>query len=418
MLISVMLCVLCGAIGFAACDEHEHSFENYVYNNDATCFADGTETATCSCGEKDTRTKQGTALGHEYQDGFCIRCQEQEPSDGLLYVPTMGWEGYMVASVGTCSDEDIVIASVYNKLPVTEIGEKAFYGIESITSVKMPDSIVKIGAQAFFRCRGLTSIDIPDSVTSIGDFAFSGCSGLTSVIIPDSVTSIENDTFNGCHGLKSITIGSGVTTIGKYAFWGCRELKSVTIGSGVTTIGESAFLECSGLTSIVIPDNVTTIVAGAFYFCSGLESVTIGSGLTSIGGSAFAGCRELQSVIWNAENCTPEEGLLFDPAFCDCPNLSSVTFGDQVKIVPANVFNGCSGLESVTIGSGVTLIESGAFEDCDNLQSAAFRAPTGWSCNGAEIAPAVLQNPATAAAHLSKTYCEYDWVKEEYIELT
>lgn len=58
------------------CDEHStadtysygdplgHSYTKYVYNNDATYDADGTETARCdhSCGETDTRTKVGSKL--------------------------------------------------------------------------------------------------------------------------------------------------------------------------------------------------------------------------------------------------------------------------------------------------------------------------------------------------------------------
>ena len=41
-----------------------HEFVNYVYNNDATTEADGTETATCErgCGAADTRVKEGTKL--------------------------------------------------------------------------------------------------------------------------------------------------------------------------------------------------------------------------------------------------------------------------------------------------------------------------------------------------------------------
>ena len=41
-----------------------HSYTKYVYNNDATYDADGTETAHCdhSCGETDTRTKVGSKL--------------------------------------------------------------------------------------------------------------------------------------------------------------------------------------------------------------------------------------------------------------------------------------------------------------------------------------------------------------------
>ena len=39
-----------------------HSYVDYVYNNDATYEADGTETATCVCGFTDTRTASGTKL--------------------------------------------------------------------------------------------------------------------------------------------------------------------------------------------------------------------------------------------------------------------------------------------------------------------------------------------------------------------
>lgn len=43
-------------------DEGAHSFTNYIYNNDATYFQDGTETGTCICGVTHTRTSTGTML--------------------------------------------------------------------------------------------------------------------------------------------------------------------------------------------------------------------------------------------------------------------------------------------------------------------------------------------------------------------
>ena len=45
----------------------DHSFTSYVPNGDATCTEDGTETAACDngCGATDTRTDEGSALGHE-----------------------------------------------------------------------------------------------------------------------------------------------------------------------------------------------------------------------------------------------------------------------------------------------------------------------------------------------------------------
>lgn len=46
-------------------DYGTHSFSHYVYNNDATLDADGTETAKCDyCNETDTRTAVGTKIGN------------------------------------------------------------------------------------------------------------------------------------------------------------------------------------------------------------------------------------------------------------------------------------------------------------------------------------------------------------------
>ncbi|MDE7087271.1 MAG: hypothetical protein K2O67_03660, partial [Clostridia bacterium] len=52
----------------SAIDPNNHSFTNYIYNNDAACMLDGTETATCGygCGATDTRTKTGTMLNHDF----------------------------------------------------------------------------------------------------------------------------------------------------------------------------------------------------------------------------------------------------------------------------------------------------------------------------------------------------------------
>ena len=109
-----------------------------------------------------------------------------------------------------------------------------------------------IGNQAFDGCSSLTSLTLPSSVTSIGSSAFSGCSGLTSLTLPSSVTSIEWSAFSGCSGLTSLTLPSSVTSIGESAFRGCSSLASLTLPSSVTSIGKSAFEGCSGLTSIYV----------------------------------------------------------------------------------------------------------------------------------------------------------------------
>ena len=66
-------------------------------------------------------------------------------------------------------------------IPVTEIGNYAFWACSSLTSVTIGDSVTSIGYSAFRDCSSLTSVTIPDSVTSIGNYAFVYCRSLTEV---------------------------------------------------------------------------------------------------------------------------------------------------------------------------------------------------------------------------------------------
>ena len=170
----------------------------------------------------------------------------------------------------------------------------------TVTSVVFANnnSVTSIGDYAFQGCTSLTSITIPNSVTSIGDYAFDNCNAVTSLTFAptSSVTSIGIYAFSSCLNLTSITIPNSVTSIGNSAFQGCASLASLTIGSGVTIIGNSAFQYCSGLTSITIPNSVTSIGEEAFLGCASLASVTIGTGVTSIGSYAFQSCTTLASV--------------------------------------------------------------------------------------------------------------------------
>ncbi len=62
-----------------------HDFSKYISDNNATCEKDGTKTATCSrCGKTDTQTDAGTATGHiAGGDGKCKFC-------GIGLVPCTG----------------------------------------------------------------------------------------------------------------------------------------------------------------------------------------------------------------------------------------------------------------------------------------------------------------------------------------
>lgn len=127
--------------------------------------------------------------------------------------------------------------------------------------------VTSIGDGAFFDCIQLESIVIPESVKKIGAWAFSMCGKLKRIEIPSSVTSIGNGAFSWCEKLESVNVPSGVTTIGTWAFAFCDSLKTVDIPSSVTTIGKDAFISCKGLTSINVASGNTKFISvnGSLY---------------------------------------------------------------------------------------------------------------------------------------------------------
>jgi hypothetical protein len=202
---------------------------------------------------------------------------------------------------------DVTIPDTIHGLPVTSIGDHAFFRSTTLTSVTIPDSVTSIGIEAFGECTSLTNVTIGNSVTSIGNGSFRGCSSLTTFTIPDSVTGIGYRVFSSCSSLTNVTIGNGVTSIGDEAFSWCVRLSNVTIGNSVANIGNWAFWSCR-LTNVTIGNRVTSIGSGAFYACTSLTSVTIPDSVTYIGYMAFSYCTILRGVYvkGNAPSLGPD----------------------------------------------------------------------------------------------------------------
>ena len=74
----------CSECGMTMGGKLEHTYTDYVSNNDATCTEDGTKTGTCVCGEKNTIADEGSALGHKEETvvGKAPTCTETGLTDG------------------------------------------------------------------------------------------------------------------------------------------------------------------------------------------------------------------------------------------------------------------------------------------------------------------------------------------------
>ena len=293
---------------------------------------------------------------------------------------------------------------------VTSIGEYAFCGCRSLTSITISNSVTSTGEYAFYGCSGLTSITIGNSVTSIGGSAFFYCSGLTSVVwnavnYPDSQDG-HTPFYILCPQITSFVFGDSIEHIPAYLCSEMSSLSSITIPNSVTSIGAGAFSGCSGLTSITIPNSVTSIGEGAFSGCSSLTSITIPNSVTSIGDYAFYNAYNIvysgtaTGAPWGARSmngyidgflvysdatktsllaCScAAKGTITIPnsvtsigeyAFSGCSGLTSITIPNSVTSIGEYAFYGCSGLTSITIPNGVTSIGDGVFKGCSGLTS-------------------------------------------------
>ncbi len=136
------------------------------------------------------------------------------------------------------------------------------------------------------------------SVTAIGDYAFCGMDTITSITIPSTITTIETAAFDSCTALRSITIPNSVKTLEGAVFARCESLTNVTLPSGLTEIPDSTFTGCDALTSLTIPNAVTAIRYAAFSYCEALKNITIPASVNIIEDHAFYNCDALTNVYY------------------------------------------------------------------------------------------------------------------------
>jgi hypothetical protein len=193
---------------------------------------------------------------------------------------------------------------------VTSIGSSAFSDCTFLTAITVDGANAAFSSLAgvlFNKSRTLLvkfptanagSYAVPEGVADIGDYAFAGCASLTSVTLPASVTSIGQEAFRTCYGLTGFTLPEGVKSIGKKAFDRCGKLAGITIPGSVTNIGDFAFISCASLSSVTLPDGITRIGPGVFYSCTSLAGITLPAGVASLGNYAFAYCTKLEGAYF------------------------------------------------------------------------------------------------------------------------
>ncbi len=295
---------------------------------------------------------------------------------------------------------NIIIPSTFNynskTLTVTKIGENAFLNCDSVTNVKIPNSVTTIEYQSFSRCTSLSSIIIPNSVTNINCFAFYKCDSLKHIHIENSDSTMyitsknyyTSSLFNDCP-LETLYLGRNIhynTAKSEYSpFYNQERLTSIIISNNVTHINPSLFVGCSNLKSINIPNSITTIDDNAFDNCTKLKKLHIEDGETtlSLGKGREIGKDDYYNglfydcpldTLYLGRNIQYEVGIndSFDEIrapFSYNKTLKSVTIGNNVTLINYEAFYKCTKLTNVEISNSVTTIGSYAFYSCDSLKN-------------------------------------------------
>ena len=301
-------------------------------------------------------------------------------------------------------------------------------------------SVKEIGYKAFYKCEGITSVSIPNSITYIDVNAFNGCTGLTEVTIPGSVGIIDGDAFGCCHNLKSVTLNEGTKTIEYNAFLACTSLSSIDIPASVTTIGSKAFggaqlkhddygygtyEGCDNLTKVVVHWDEPISISSETFSNAANCTLYVPKGKVETYANAdvwkdFKSIKEYSPIIEFADTKVKEicianwdtdgdgelseaeaaaitslnkvfrkskiqtfdelkyfTGLtsIYSEAFEDCSSLTTITIPNNVKSLNLQAFSRCSSLKDISFPSSLETIGTEAFWNCTAL--IAFNIPNG-----------------------------------------
>lgn len=251
------------------------------------------------------------------------------------------------------------------------VGESAFEGCTSLTTVDVLEGVVTIKESAFEDCTSLKAIELPEGLTTIEDNAFDCCTALTTLVLPSTVTTLGDNVFNGCSNLKELALPDKLTSIGSNSM--PNSLESVVIPSTVTSLDAHAFVNCASISSVTAPavcSTGTSITVGGTaintLFKSSLAKiktfVVTGSGLTAIPDNGFDGFIALST--FEIPSTVKTIGA---SAFEGTALAGELVIPSKVTSIGATAFKGLTKITSVTLPASLTTVDATAFSGCTGI---------------------------------------------------
>ncbi len=172
---------------------------------------------------------------------------------------------------------------------------------------------------AFLGCDLLETVDLKFGVVSLEEGAFSFCNLLTTINLPSTLTYIR-EAFKGCPNISSITVDANNKNY--YAVDNVLYQKDAD-GNPIKLI---KYAPKKGEEYFEVPPTVREIAAYAFDNANNLTTVVLPGSVTKIENYAFCNCSQLGTIFLSCET-------IGDNAIYNCPNLSALVIGTQLKEV-------------------------------------------------------------------------------------
>lgn len=332
-------------------------------------------------------------------------------TEGLTYKINGQGENRYATFTGlskSCTATEIVIASHYDGVLVTEVGSGYAYlsNMANVEKVNIHKYVKVVNASAFAKATNLKEVNFDEDAVldSMGSSAFKNCAKLETLNLPKKILSMGEDVLSGCdslipveyegakylggganphfilisgvNGAKNCKVSEECQTISANAFKDNATLETITFESDdtLTSIGASAFSGATSLKSITIPKTCKTIGVEAFLNCISLETLTFAkdNAMESIGERAFSTCIKLREIV-NFEEC--DIATLSKQVFLDSVSLVSivipntVTYIDNWALGVLNYEN--PSLESIVFEEGSKLehFHQSCFRNLEKLKS-------------------------------------------------
>lgn len=218
--------------------------------------------------------------------------------------------------------------------------------------------VTRIGNYAFYDRPNLRSITIPNSVTSIGTLAFFACSNLSIVTLGNSITSIEYGAFQICYRLTSITLPAKLTDIGKYGFLDCVNLVEIQNNSELPIeAGSSDYGYIANFALHVYKEGESRLTyTDDFYTFYHDDNVSYLQGYWGLDTDLV-----FPSSFIAYDGTTVNQYVIYQYSFYYPAKLTSVTIPSSVTSIEYRAFWNCISINTVIMSNSVAFVNYGAF---------------------------------------------------------